>query len=278
VISNSESLVVLWENIRFWPEEEKNSIAFARALVKGQDIFINEAFSASHRAHASIVGTAELLPAYAGLRLAEEVREIFQLMTRKASPSVAIVGGAKIETKIPVLKALAKYYDKIILGGKVAIEYGELMDEVLKNSDPETRLREASDGQANSGLKVQDDKNARWNKKIILPSDYLGKDKFDIDEKSALEFAKIIRSAKKILWNGPMGKFEDKKYRLGSKIVAQAVVKNKKALRLSGGGDTVELLEELRLQRQAGFVSTGGGAMLDYIAYGTLPGIEKLKY
>lgn len=255
-VVSCQSLVILWENVRFWPEEEKNKASFAKALAKGQDIFINEAFSASHREHASIVGTAKNLPAYAGLRLAEEAREIFQLMTRKASPSVAVVGGAKIETKIPVLRALAKHYDKIVLGGKVAIEYEELKDGILK--------------------RVRDDK--QWNRKIILPANYLGEDKFDIDEKSAREFAKIIKRAKKILWNGPMGKFEDKKYRKGSAIIARAVAQNKKALRLSGGGDTVELLEELRLQKQAGFVSTGGGAMLDYIAYGTLPGLKLIKY
>ncbi|MFH1182632.1 MAG: phosphoglycerate kinase [Candidatus Moraniibacteriota bacterium] len=245
-----ELRVCMWENIRFWPEEEKNDTKFAKALVKDQDIFINEAFSASHREHASVVGAAKLLPAYAGLRLAEEVREIHQLMTKKVSPSVAIVGGAKIETKIPVLEALGRNYDKIILGGKIAIEY-----EGLKNR-----------------------KYQAWTKKVELPSGYLGEQKQDIDEKSALEFAKIIKLAKKIIWNGPMGKFEDKKFRKGSEIIARAVAQNKKARRLSGGGDTVELLEELGLQKRAGFVSTGGGAMLDYIAYGTLPGIEKLKY
>lgn len=249
-VVNCKPYIALWENVRFWPEEEKNNRQFAKALVTGQDIFINEAFSASHREHASIVGTAKLLPAYAGLRLADEAREIFQLMTKKASPSVAIVGGAKIETKIPVLRALAKYYDQIILGGKVASEYEE----------------------------IKDGKNQAWMKKIKLPSGYLDPQKFDIDEKSAREFAKIIKKAKKILWNGPMGKFENKKFRQGSKIVALAVVTNNKARRLSGGGDTVELLEELRLQKKAGFVSTGGGAMLDYIAYGTLPGLAILKY
>lgn len=241
-VPSSKFQVCMWENIRFWPEEEKNVAKFAKVLAKDQDIFINEAFSASHRAHASITGTAKLLPAYAGLRLCEETREIFQLMTKKISPSVAIVGGAKIETKLPVLRTLAKYYDQIILGGKVAIEYN-----AMKN------------GRDN------------WKKKIVLPENFLGKDKFDIDEKSAREFAKIIQRAKKILWNGPMGKFEYKKYRKGSVIIARAVCANKKALRLSGGGDTVELLEELHLQNKAGFVSTGGGAMLDYIAYGTLP-------
>lgn len=249
-VAACRSSVVLWENVRFWPEEEKNSLPFAKTLTTNQHLFVNEAFSASHRKHASIVGAAKLLSAYAGLRLAEEVRNIYQLMIKKAFPSVAIVGGAKIDTKIPVLAALGKNYDKILLGGKVASEYKSL----------------------------KDGKNKGWMVKVELPFGYSDKKKSDIDQKSALEFAKTIKLAKKIIWNGPMGKFENPKFRKGSTVIARAVAKNKKARRLCGGGDTVELLEELRLQNQSGFVSTGGGAMLDYIAYGTLPGLEPLNF
>jgi phosphoglycerate kinase len=250
--------VFMWENIRFWAEEEKNDSDFARTLAQNQDIFINEAFSASHREHASVVGVARLLPAYAGWRLAEEARMIYQLTNGEAVPSVAIVGGAKIETKIPVLKALAKNYDQIILGGKIAIEYEELR---IKNEE----LR-------------KNNFSPNWTEKVVLPTGYLGEEKFDISRESAESFAQIIRKAKKIIWNGPMGQFEKEEYRQGSEIVARAVAENKDALRLIGGGDTVELLEQLGLQNQVGFVSTGGGAMLEYIANGTLPGLEELEY
>jgi len=258
--ANSLSPIVLWENIRFWPGEKANDSDFSEALAKGQDLFVNEAFSASHRTHASVVGVTKLLPSYAGFLLAEEVRKIYQLMNERLSPSVAIVGGAKIETKVPVLRALSENYDKIILGGKIAIEYAELYSDKGAEINSETVPREA------------------WTKKIELPTGYLSEEKFDIDENSALNFAKIIQEAKKIIWNGPVGKFEEPEFRKGSTIIAEAIAKNKSALRLIGGGDTVELVEKLKLEDQVGFVSTGGGAMLEYIANKTLPGLEELRY
>lgn len=251
--------VVMWENIRFWPGEKENDPEFCQALVEGQDVYVSEAFSACHREHASVTGAAKLLPAYAGFRVAEEARENYRLMHEPRSPSVAIVGGAKIETKIPVLRALAKNYDQIILGGRISIEYEELNKkediEIQKDAAPED-----------------------WMKKIELPSGYLGEEKLDIDEASAHRFAEMVKLAKKILWNGPVGKFEEAEYRQGSEIIARAVAENKSALRLLGGGDTAELLEELDLQNEVGFVSTGGGAMLEYIARDTLPGLELLQF
>lgn len=267
LVLSKESKVVLWENIRFWPGEKTNDPEFAKALTEGQDLFISEAFSACHREHASVVGVAKLLPAYAGFRLAEESRQIYQLMNIEASPSVAIVGGAKIETKIPVLKALSNNYDRLILGGKVAIEYAE-----IKNGNVEEEKEEIL-------KQVQDDNGDKsWMSKLELPSGYTSEEKFDIDEASAMRFAEIIKQAKKILWNGPVGKFEEPENRKGSEIVAHAVADNKEASRLLGGGDTAELLEELGLQNEVGFVSTGGGAMLDYIAQDTLPGLEVLNF
>ncbi len=243
--------IVLWENIRFWKEEKKNDPQFAKFLAMGNDLFINEAFSASHREHASVVGVASLLPSFAGLRLGEEAREIHVLIEKDYSPSVALVGGAKIETKVPVLEALEKHYDKILLGGKIALEY-----ESFALNNPQ----------------------GGWMKKIEVPSGYLGEEKFDIDAFSANHFAEILSGAKKILWNGPVGKFEDPQYAKGSVIIAKAISQNKEAVRLVGGGDTIALLDSLNLRNEVGFVSTGGGAMLDYIANGTLPGLEVLEY
>jgi len=256
---SKESLVVLWENIRFWPGEKENDPEFSQALAEGQDIYVSEAFSACHREHASVTGVTKLLPAYAGFRVAEEARDIYRLMHEAASPSVAIVGGAKIETKIPVLRALARNYDRILLGGKISIEYEELN----QKEDVETQKDAAPEA---------------WMEKIELPAGYLGAEKFDIDEASAQHFAELVKSAQKILWNGPVGKFEEAEFRRGSEIIARAVAENKNALRLIGGGDTAELLEELNLQNEVGFVSTGGGAMLEYIANNTLPGLEVLQY
>ncbi len=251
IISKQETKIVMWENIRFWPEEENGEATFSQALAQDQDLFINEAFSASHRKHASIVGITEFLPSYAGWHLAEEVKKIYHLVNKPINPSIAIVGGAKIETKVPVLEELGQDYDRIILGGKISLEY------------------------ENSELAKSE---ALWTKKVTLPKDYLGEEKMDISEESAQIFAGFIRQAKKILWNGPMGKFESVEYRKGSEIIARAIAENQSAERLIGGGDTIALLEILDLQNQVGFTSTGGGAMLEYIAKGTLPGLEKLSY
>lgn len=278
LILSRQSQVVLWENIRFWPGEKASDEEFSKALAEGQDLFINEAFSASHRAHASVVGVSKVLPSYAGFRLAEEASEIFRLMNEPQSPSVAIVGGAKIETKVPVLRSLAKNYDKIILGGKVSQEFEDLKNNQNENkSNPATQNTEKINVVTGEPIPIEVNDDT-WMNKIELPTGYLGEEKFDIDEASANHFAETIKNAKKILWNGPMGKFEEPNYRKGSEIIALAVAENKNALRLVGGGDTVEVLEELNLQKNAGFVSTGGGAMLEYIADGTLPGLETLKY
>ena len=252
-IQNEHSLIVMWDNIRFWPEEEKNDENFSKALALGQDIFINEAFSASHRSHASVTGVARLLPSYAGLRLGEEIREIYRLMVTEVEPSLAIIGGAKIETKIPLLRSLAKHYSKIILGGKVAIEW-ENYKEKLTFEDTE------------------------WTEKLLLPEGFQGEERLDIDEQSIVRFVEMINNAKKIVWNGPVGKFEEPDYARGSEEIAKAISSNKEALRLVGGGDTILVLDSTHLNGQVGFVSTGGGAMLDYIADGNLPGIEGLDF
>jgi len=249
-VQEDDSQVILWENVRFWKGEEENDPEFSKSLALGMDVYINEAFSASHREHASVVGTASLLPAYAGIQLGEEVRTIYQFMTNSISPSVAIVGGAKIDTKIPVIRALSKYYDTILLGGKVAIEWEE------------------------SKGKYKED----WIEKLVLPSGYKEDDMCDINKESAENFAKIIKTAKKILWNGPMGKFEDPDCRMGTEVVAQAITKNGEAKTIVGGGETVAFLDDLGLKQKIGFVSTGGGAMLEYIAKNTLPGISNLTY
>ncbi len=251
-IEEGQEKIYLAENIRFWKEEEAGDSAFAFVMSDGYDFFINEAFSASHRKHASITGISSYLPSFAGLELADECREIWRKMTVMISPSVALVGGAKIETKVPVLKTLGKYYDKIILGGKIALEY-----EKYANENPEADV---------------------WMTKVQLPQGYSDENKFDISEEAALEFVEIIKDAKKILWNGPVGKFEDERYAVGSEIIARSVSQNQEASRLVGGGDTIALLEKNDLLDKVGFVSTGGGAMLEYIGDGTLPGLEVIEF
>lgn len=251
-IEEGAEKIYLAENIRFWKEEEAGDSAFAFVMSDGHDFFINEAFSASHRKHASVTGVSSYLPSFAGLELADECREIWKKMTVMVSPSIALVGGAKIETKVPVLQTLGKYYDKIILGGKIAIEYEKYS---VENPDA-----------------------GSWMTKVQLPQGYSDENKFDISEEAALDFVEMIKGAKKILWNGPVGKFEDERYAVGSEIIARAVSQNLEASRLVGGGDTIALLEKNSLLDKVGFVSTGGGAMLEYIGEGTLPGLEVIEF
>ncbi len=184
--------------------------------------------------------------------MAEEAREIWKKMTERISPSVALVGGAKIETKVPVLKMLGRFYDKILLGGKIALEYEKYSQ---TNAD--------ADG---------------WMRKVELPESYSDENKFDISEDSALSFVESIKDANKILWNGPVGKFEEERYAVGSEIIARAISQNQGASRLIGGGDTIALLEKEGLLDKVGFVSTGGGAMLEYIGEGTLPGLQVVEF
>ena len=237
-----EGTIFALENLRFNAGEEANDPEFARYLASFGDLYVNESFAVSHRAHASFVGVGSLLPAYAGMHLAEEVEQLEAAMKRPTHPVVAILGGVKVETKVPAITNMAKFADSILLGGK-------LVAEAKSVSLPEN---------------------------VVLGE--LTDDGFDIAEGSARHFAELIAEAKTIIWNGPMGKFEEAPYDTGTRIVAEAVVANAEASRIIGGGDTIAALNDFGLLEQAGYVSTGGGAMLDFLAGEPLPGLVVLGY
>lgn len=244
--------VTFLPNIRFWKEEIENNEDFSKKLAELGEIFVNDAFSVAHRLHASVVGIPKYLPSYAGFLLATEVKQIEETIKHPVSPAVAVIGGVKLETKIPVLKSLAKNYDKILVGGLIAVE--------LQKESPAAKelLKHFSAG------------------KLILPLGYKDEKKRDINEETAQKFAKIIASAKTILWNGPLGKFEEAPFDKGSKIVGQAVAESK-AYTMAGGGETNALLKILGIFDKIDFVSTGGGAMLKLIGEGELPGVKVLR-
>ena len=244
--------VTFLPNIRFWKEEVENNENFSKKLAELGEIFVNDAFSVSHRLHASVVGISKYLPSYAGFLLETEVIKIEKAIKHPASPAIAVIGGVKLKTKIPVLKSLAKSYDKILVGGLIAV--------ALQEKSPEVKdlLKHFSPG------------------KIVFPLGFRDKEKRDISEEAAEEFAKIIASAKTILWNGPLGKFEEAPFDKGSKIVGEAIVKSK-AYKLAGGGETSAMLKIFRIFDKIDFVSTGGGAMLKLIGEGELPGIKILR-
>ena len=230
----------LLENLRFYPEEESNKQAFSQKLASFGNVYVNECFATSHRSHASIVGIPKILPAYAGLNFMKEIEELNKVLKNPNRPLVAIIGGAKLETKLPVIYNLAKVADKVLVGGK-------LMFEVERRALPEN---------------------------VIIAHDDV--DTKDIGEKSIELFKESILGAKMIVWNGPMGVFEDPRYIKGTKDLANIVIESG-GYSVVGGGDTISSLNKLGLVDKIDFVSTGGGAMLEFLAGKTLPGIEALE-
>ncbi len=242
------SKIVFFENIRFWPEELENSASFARRLADWGQVYINDAFANSHRREASVAALATLLPSYAGLRLEKEVMVLGGILKNPARPLIVVIGGAKLETKLPVVRNFLKNADKILVGGAIA-------NEMLRK------------------------RTRKGNKKIILPLDGAdnGSAGFeDVGPKTIRLFLALLRQAKTIIWNGPLGHAEIPEFAEGTKAVARALARSN-AFTVVGGGDTIAILRKYHLLRGFDHVSTGGGAMLEFLAGKKLPGLEALK-
>lgn len=235
--------VLLLENVRFYADDESNNEEFSKKLAENFDIFVNDAFSVCHRDQASVTGITKHLPSFSGLWLQKEIREMEKVRNNFFRPAIAIIGGAKIETKLPVIKFFEGIYDYVLVGGKIA---NEAIDQKIQFSE-----------------------------KVVLPEDYVD-DRLDIGPKTVENFKKIISRAKTIAWNGPLGKFEEEKYANGSREILMAVI-DSGAYSLVGGGETLEILEKNEALEKISFVSTGGGAMLEYLGGGKMPGIETLE-
>jgi len=239
----------LLENVRFHKGEKENSEDFARMLAKPFDVYINDAFSVCHRDQASVTNIAKYLPAFAGLHLQEEINTLSDVENSPEKPAVAIIGGAKIETKLPMLRMFEKLYDTVLVGGRIA---NEALD--------------AKDRKENSLV---------FSKNVLFPVDFVG-DRFDIGQKTVKLFSEKIHGAKTIIWNGPMGKFEEKRYSNGTDAVTREIVKSG-AFSVVGGGESLEALEKNGLLGKFSFVSTGGGALLAFLGGDVMPGLEVLK-
>jgi len=269
--------VVLLDNIRKEVGEKKNDVSFARGLSRLGDMYVNEAFACSHREHSSIVGLPKFLPSYAGFQLEEEIKNLSMAFNHK-NPFVFILGGAKFSTKIPLIKKFLKKADTIFIGGALmndffkaqGLEVGKsLVDEEnfnLKSIIKSSSLMIPSDVKVISGK----------NKRITTVNDIHPDETIvDVGPESIKTLEEKIKNAKFILMNGPMGKYEDGFSEATEKILKS--IATSKAQSIIGGGDTVELISKLKLEKNLGFVSTGGGATLDFLAKGTLPGIKALK-
>lgn len=236
--------ILLLENLRFYKEETENSYEFAKKLSELGEIYINDAFSVCHRAHASVVGVPKILPHGIGLLLVEEIKNLTKILENPARPMVAIIGGAKVETKAKFIEKILEVADCIIVSGLIK---KEMIEKNLKFKN---------------------------SKKITGPASNL--EALDIDEETIKTFKEKILSAKTILWNGPFGKFEDENYKRGTLEIAKAIIESG-AFSVVGGGETVEFLSKERLSLSFSHISAGGGAMLSYLAGEKLPGIEALQ-
>ncbi len=255
--------IFLLENLRYFEGEEKNDKNFAKRLASLGDFFVNDAFSVSHRANASVAAITEFLPSYAGFQLEKEIKNL-SIAIKK--PLVVILGGAKISDKIGLLKNFMAEADYFLIGGGMAHNFLLAQGLPIGNSI----FEEKTIGFAKKMLK---------NRKVILPADYVIKDRkiLDIGPKTLEKYSEIIKNAKTIIWNGPMGYFENPKFAKGSEEIAKAIMANKKAFSIIGGGETTSLMSKVKCQKSNVFLSTGGGAMLEYLAGKKMPGIEALN-
>ena len=286
--------VVLLENVRFYAGEEKNDPAFAADLARGFDLFINDAFAVSHRAHASTVGVAEILPSYAGMLLADEIKHLTAVMENPKRPLLSIVAGSKVSTKIGVLKALAKLSDTLIIGGALGTTFNYAMGANVGNS-----LYEAD--QKDTALEILE--YAKENKcNVLLPLDKgvakefardavrFNKDFTEIESDDIIIDAGVatterdtgaIRAARTVIWNGTVGMAEwMPTWSYGSFALANTIAEQTRAGKLDsiiGGGDTVAALEACGVKDDITYVSTGGGAFLEFIEGRILPGIAILE-
>ncbi len=260
--------VFLLENVRFLKTETTPRPELARSLASLADYYVNDAFAVCHRAADSVSGIERFIPSYAGPELEKEVQFLSRVLARPAHPLVFIIGGGKAHDKLMVMKYFRKKADAFLLGGVAAntLICAKGMD--VGNSEVDDDPKDQKHFRAVLAYP-----------NLMLPCDWkMGKGKIlDIGADTITDFIKIIRKARTIVWSGPLGFFEKKPYDRGTLAVARAIAANGKAFSLAGGGETVAFLKMHRLDKKFSFISTGGGAMLEFLAGKKLPGIEALK-
>jgi phosphoglycerate kinase len=255
--------VVVLENTRFDPRETANDLEFARELAEGCDLFVNDAFGSAHRAHASTVGVAELLPAYAGLLLEQELEMLGRLLGEIERPFLLISGGAKVEDKLGVLRNLGGRADEVLIGGKMA-------EEVRTSNPLEFEVVLPTDVVAASAF--EPDAETKIVSYDELPEGWLG---LDIGPKTQRDFVERIHRARTVFWNGPMGVFEWPRFAAGTRAVAEAVC-DVDGYTVVGGADSARALHEAGLADRVDWVSTGGGASLELLEGKALPGVAAI--
>ncbi len=285
-----EGGVLLVENTRFFPSEEKNDLDLAQQMAKLGDVFVNDAFGSAHRAHSSTVGVAEYLPSVAGLLMEKEINYLASALENPEQPFVAILGGAKVSDKIAVIESLLGKVDKLLIGGGMANTFLKAQGKELGNSLVEE-----------SSLDLARELLGKAAGKIVLPTDGVLGDKFaadanqqtvalaagvpdgwamyDIGPETVAAFRQVLSTAKTVVWNGPMGVFELEPFAVGTFAVAEALADITKngAITIVGGGDSAAAIEQAGLADKITHLSTGGGASLEMLEGKTLPGVAALR-
>jgi len=257
--------VFLLENMRFLEAEEHNGASLARKLATLGDFYVNDAFSVSHRLNASVTQLPKFLPSYAGLLLEKEITNLNRILKSQARPAVIILGGVKVRDKIGVIENFLPRVDHFLVGGVLANTF-------LKASGFD--IDKSTFGADSLELA----KKLLRSKKIVIPIDFVTQNKniLDIGPLTVGLFKNKLKSARTIFWNGPLGVFEKKKFARGSAEIARFISRSR-AFSVIGGGETTRLIHNLKLEKRIGFLSTGGGAMLEYLSGKKLPGIQALK-
>ena len=283
--------IVFLENIRFYREEEINDASLAKHLAELADLYVNDAFSCSHRAHASICKITEFLPSFAGLQFETEISALKKVTSEIKKPITCIIGGSKISTKIGIIKNLISKFDNIIIVGGMAnniIKYtGGQIGKSVKEENCELMIKEIFDTLKNYSCTITFPEDVLIGKNLEDQSQIKGinniqDDDFilDIGPKTLDKIKRIIRNSETVLWNGPAGYFENPNFANGSYEIARAITKknkNNSIYSVVGGGDTIALINKINLIENFDFVSTAGGAFLEYLEGKELPGIKALS-
>jgi phosphoglycerate kinase len=291
LFQNDDERIIMLENIRFYPEEEKNNQSFAKKLSTLGDIFVNDAFSCSHRAHASIHEITNFLPSFSGLQLDLEINALKKITSEIKKPITCIIGGSKVSTKINIIKNLIPKFDNIIIVGGMAnniIKYmGNNIGKSLQEENSDLIIKEIFSLSETESCKLI------YPEDIVVGKDLNGKPQIkelneissdemilDIGPRTINMISNIIDESNTILWNGPAGYFENPSFANGSIEIAKKIIENNKSNKIfsvAGGGDTVSFLNNLNAINDFNFISTAGGAFLEYLEGKELPGIKALN-
>ena len=291
LFNDSDEQIIFLENIRFYEDEEKNDPSFAKQLANLGDLFVNDAFSCSHRTHASVCKITEFLPSFAGLQLNTEINALKKVTTEIKKPVTCIIGGSKISTKIGIIKNLIPKFDNIVIVGGMANNIlhfrGNKIGKSIIEENCESIINEIFETSKNHSCNIIYPQDVLVGKNIndiscvkevdeVLNDDLI----LDIGPNTINTIRKVIDRSKTVLWNGPAGYFENPNFAKGSKEIAKAIIKKRKdksIYSVVGGGDTISLINKIDLIKDFNFVSTAGGAFLEYLEGKELPGIKALK-